>query len=103
MQRRLHGGGVWRVPATDRAFKNARRLRREMSLPEKLLWVRLRSSTVRIRRQHPIDPYASISTARRGSWRSKWMGSRMTLEIAGTFSVDLVDSSFGVFQQLSGF
>jgi len=45
------------VSATDRAYKNARRLRRELSLPEKLLWVRLRGSDVRFRRQHPIGPY----------------------------------------------
>jgi very-short-patch-repair endonuclease len=45
------------VSATDKAYKNARRLRRELSLPEKLLWVRLRSSGVRFRRQHRIGPY----------------------------------------------
>ena len=45
------------VAATDKAYKNARRLRRELSLPEKLLWVRLRGADVRIRKQHPIGPY----------------------------------------------
>jgi very-short-patch-repair endonuclease len=45
------------VSATDKAYKNARRLRRELSLPEKLLWVRLRGADVRFRRQHPIGPY----------------------------------------------
>lgn len=37
----------------------ARRLRREMSLPEVQLWQRLRriSGGVRFRRQHPIGPY----------------------------------------------
>jgi very-short-patch-repair endonuclease len=45
------------VSATDKAYKNARRLRRELSLPEKLLWVRLRGAEVRFRRQHPIGPY----------------------------------------------
>jgi very-short-patch-repair endonuclease len=45
------------VTATDKAFKNARRLRRDLSLPEKLLWVRLRGADVRFRRQHPIGPY----------------------------------------------
>ena len=45
------------MSATDKAYKKARRLRRELSLPEKLLWVRLRGSDVRIRRQHPIGPY----------------------------------------------
>ena len=43
------------MTATDKACKKARRLRRELSLPEKLLWVRLRGSDVR--RQHPIGPY----------------------------------------------
>jgi very-short-patch-repair endonuclease len=57
MQRRLHGGGVGTVSATDKAYKNARRLRRDLSLPEKLLWVRLRRAEVRFRRQHPIGPY----------------------------------------------
>lgn len=45
------------MAATDKAYKNARKLRRELSLPEKLLWVRLRGSDVRFRRQHPIGPY----------------------------------------------
>jgi very-short-patch-repair endonuclease len=45
------------MSASDKAYKNARRLRRELSLPEKLLWVRLRSAEVRFRRQHPIGPY----------------------------------------------
>ena len=45
------------MKATDKAYKNARRLRRELSLPEKLLWVRLRGAEVRFRRQHPMGPY----------------------------------------------
>jgi very-short-patch-repair endonuclease len=45
------------VSATDRAYKKARQLRRELSSPEKLLWVRLRVTEVRFRRQHPIGPY----------------------------------------------
>jgi very-short-patch-repair endonuclease len=45
------------VSAADKAYKNARRLRRELSLPEKLLWVRLGGAEVRFRRQHPIGPY----------------------------------------------
>ena len=43
--------------AADKAYKNARQLRRDLSLPEKLLWVRLRGAEVRFRRQHPIGPY----------------------------------------------
>ena len=45
------------VTATDRAYKIARSQRRNLSLPERLLWVRLRTSDVRIRKQHPIGPY----------------------------------------------
>ena len=45
------------MSATDRAYKNARRLRRNLSLPEKLLWVRLRRADMRFRKQHPIGPY----------------------------------------------
>ena len=49
--------GSAQVNATDKAYKNARRLRQELSLPEKLLWVRLRGAEFRIRRQHPIGVY----------------------------------------------
>jgi very-short-patch-repair endonuclease len=45
------------VGASDRAYKKARRLRRELSLPEKLLWVRIRRSDLKFRRQHPIGEY----------------------------------------------
>ena len=45
------------MAASDKAYKHARRLRRELSLPETLLWVRLRGADVRFRRQHPIGPY----------------------------------------------
>lgn len=45
------------MAAKDEAYKNARSLRRALSLPEKLLWVRLRGTKVRFRRQHPIGPY----------------------------------------------
>jgi very-short-patch-repair endonuclease len=45
------------VSASDKAYKNARRFRRELSLPEKLLWARIKSSGVRIRRQHPLGAY----------------------------------------------
>ena len=45
------------MSASDRAYKNARRFRRELSLPEKLLWVRIRRSELNFRRQHPIGEY----------------------------------------------
>lgn len=41
-------------------FKHARRLRREMTLPEVILWQHLRRGSLkghRFRRQHPIGPY----------------------------------------------
>ena len=45
------------VNASDRAYKSARRLRRSLSLPEVLLWRRLRGAEIRIRRQHPVGSY----------------------------------------------
>jgi len=45
------------MTATDRAYKNARRLRRNLSLPEKLLWLRIKGTEVRFRKQHPIGDY----------------------------------------------
>jgi very-short-patch-repair endonuclease len=41
-------------------FKRARRMRREMTLPELVLWSRLRGAGIgglRFRRQHPVGPY----------------------------------------------
>lgn len=47
------------MPANNHAYKNARRLRRKMSLPEVLLWQILRKQPgyVKFRRQHPIGRY----------------------------------------------
>jgi very-short-patch-repair endonuclease len=45
------------VSASDKAYKNARRPRRELSLPERLLWVRIRRGELHFRRQHPIGEY----------------------------------------------
>ncbi|HEX5238046.1 MAG TPA: DUF559 domain-containing protein [Sphingomicrobium sp.] len=45
------------MTASDKAYKNARRFRRELSLPEKLLWVRIRRGELHFRRQHPISEY----------------------------------------------
>ena len=45
------------MSASDRAYKNARQSRRELSLPEKLLWVRIRRNELNFRRQHPIGEY----------------------------------------------
>jgi len=51
------GSGTLRRPAVYAA----RRLRRAMSLPEVLLWQRLRGSPggIAFRKQHPIDPYVA--------------------------------------------
>ena len=46
--------------APDETIQRARRLRRRLSLPEVLLWQRLRRRGVadlHFRRQHPIGPY----------------------------------------------
>lgn len=42
---------------TKRTVRLARRLRRTMTLPEVLLWQRLRLSDVKFRRQHPCGPF----------------------------------------------
>jgi very-short-patch-repair endonuclease len=44
---------------TDAALKHARRLRREMTLPEVLLWQHLRKQPmgVKFRKQHPVGDY----------------------------------------------
>ncbi|MFN3548779.1 MAG: endonuclease domain-containing protein [Mesorhizobium sp.] len=46
--------------AEKRTFERARRLRRELSLPEVILWDCLRGrhlEGLRFRRQHPVGPY----------------------------------------------
>jgi very-short-patch-repair endonuclease len=46
--------------APERTFQHAKRLRREMSLPEVVLWECLRARRLeglRFRRQHPVGPY----------------------------------------------
>ena len=45
------------MSASDKAYKRARKFRRELSLPEKLLWVRIRRNELNFRRQHPIGEY----------------------------------------------
>ena len=62
---RSHGGGgaPWKVRpmrAPSRTVQKARRLRRDMSLPEVLLWDCLRAGRLaghRFRRQHAVGPY----------------------------------------------
>lgn len=47
------------MAATDHAFKNAKRLRRDLSLPEVKLWQILRNKPngLKFRRQHPIGNF----------------------------------------------
>ena len=47
------------MPRTSpgRNVASARRLRRQLSLPETLLWARLKGSDLHFRKQHPIGPY----------------------------------------------
>jgi very-short-patch-repair endonuclease len=47
------------MAATDKAYKLARKLRKEMSLPEVLLWrlLRQRPHDLKFRRQHPRDAF----------------------------------------------
>ena len=49
------------VRANANAMNSARRLRRQLSLPEMLLWQRLRLTRgdLRFRRQHAIGPYVA--------------------------------------------
>ena len=54
-------GGGGSKPLQRPVVYTARKLRREMSLPEVLLWEQLRASKkgVKFRRQHPIGPYVA--------------------------------------------
>ncbi|MGN6849477.1 MAG: endonuclease domain-containing protein [Sphingomicrobium sp.] len=45
------------MSATGKTYKSARRLRKQMSLPEVLLWRLLRKASPPIRRQHPLGAY----------------------------------------------
>ncbi len=47
------------MPASNHAYKNAKRLRLKMSLPEVLLWQILRKQPgyIKFRRQHPVGRY----------------------------------------------
>ena len=54
-----HGGGA--LAASRPNIERARRLRREMTLPEVLLWrvLRTRPGSFKFRRQHPVGGYVS--------------------------------------------
>ncbi len=54
-------GPAIRMRATATAMASARHLRRNLSLPEQLLWRLLRASRgdLRFRRQHPMGPYVA--------------------------------------------
>ena len=44
---------------TKRTVRTAKRQRKDLSLPEVLLWQELRKSDLKFRRQHPIGPYVA--------------------------------------------
>ena len=54
-------GPANRMRATAKAMASARRLRRNLSLPERLLWRILRATrgNCHFRRQHPMGPYVA--------------------------------------------
>jgi very-short-patch-repair endonuclease len=56
---RAQRGGGGAPPLQRPVVYNARKLRREMSLPEVLLWEQLRAAKqgMKFRRQHPVGPY----------------------------------------------
>ena len=56
---RPKGGGGGSPPTQRPMIYRARSLRKEMSLPERMLWqaLRLRPHGLKFRRQHPIGPY----------------------------------------------
>jgi len=62
----------------------ARKLRKEMSYPEVLLWQRLRGATAgaRFRRQHPIGPYVADFCC---------VGSRLVVEVDGEIHAGRLD------------
>ena len=66
--------------ATARSMVSARRLRRQLSLPEMLLWriLRLSRRDVRFRKQHAIAPLSPISTVQQPRSSSRSMGRRIT-------------------------
>jgi len=78
------------MTATDQAYKNARRLRRDLSLPEKLMWRRIKSAELRFRRQHPIGVYvldfycASANLAIEVDGMAHDMGDRPQRDVART-------------------
>ena len=57
MQRRLHGGGVKRGDRDGQGLQERAQIEARAVAPEKLLWVRLRGSGIRFRRQHPVGDY----------------------------------------------
>lgn len=60
LTREAASGRVTEMRTNQPTFRNARRLRRDMSLPEVLLWDCLRGGRLaglRFRRQHPVGPY----------------------------------------------
>jgi hypothetical protein len=70
------------MSATDKAYKSARRLRRELSLPEKLLWGGCAEPKCDFAASTPSVPMCSIFTVRPRSWRSRSMAWRTISALA---------------------
>ncbi len=103
-------------------IKHARRLRREATFPERLLWARLRSGQLeglKFRRQHPVGPYITDfacielkliveldgdthgqpAQIRHDSVRTGFLHAE-GWEVIRFWNVDVMDSLDGVLQQI---
>ena len=121
------GKGVSHMPAPQPTVTNARRLRKEMSLPELMLWNAIRRGQLdglKFRRQHPIGPFvldffcASARLAvevdgqmhhvedrpERDAARDRWLARQgiITLRIPASWVLSSVDSALiAIRQQLT--
>ncbi|MFN4185767.1 MAG: endonuclease domain-containing protein [Hyphomonas sp.] len=107
---------------TGLPIKRARRLRREGTLPERLLWSKLRGGQLaglKFRRQHPVGPFiadfacfelkllveldghthGTDSQIRRDASRTAYL-SREGWHVVRFWNVDVMDSLDGVLQQI---
>lgn len=107
---------------TGLAIKRARRLRREATFPERLLWNKLRNgqlSGLKFRRQHPVGPYiadfacfdlkllieldgdthGADAQARRDASRTAFL-EQEGWRVIRFWNVDVMDSLYGVLQQI---
>ena len=69
-------------PLHPKLLNRSQRLRREMTVPERLLWNKLRAGRLaglKFRRQHPIDPYVADFYCH---------GHRLVIELDGDSHID---------------